>query len=292
MKLNLKSTIAAPADQTLNGIIGNTRRGIQVDQALDPDSNNPVANKPVSTALAALADQLGGKQDKLTAGNNITIEGTTISATRPENMALYGDLTATDADFTGGTGGGGSGGVSYNILVGTIEVLDNKGFSGTYTGEIDANKINIFNLDDGANILIGYINTANPLLGSTLVDMNGDYYSLSLRSNQFILTRIPLILCNHFIILSSNTLGHINFNYYDTRKEPHTIDTLKTALKGRTVSCSGYIDNSGTKEIATYIEGTSNGSLSVSWFNISDGSTGGTTLDNTITISDTVKPVE
>ena len=80
MKLNLKSTIAAPADQTLNGIIGNTRRGIQVDQALDPDSNNPVANKPVSTALAALADQLGGKQDKLTAGNNITIEGTTISA--------------------------------------------------------------------------------------------------------------------------------------------------------------------------------------------------------------------
>ena len=80
MKLNLKSTIAAPADQTLNGIIGNTRHGIQVDQALDPDSNNPVANKPVSTALAALANQLGGKQDKLTAGNNITIEGTTISA--------------------------------------------------------------------------------------------------------------------------------------------------------------------------------------------------------------------
>lgn len=62
MKLNLKSTIAAPADQTLNGIIGNTRRGIQVDQALDPDSNNPVANKPVSTALAALAGQLAKGQ--------------------------------------------------------------------------------------------------------------------------------------------------------------------------------------------------------------------------------------
>lgn len=55
MKLNLKSTIAAPAGQTLNGIVGNTRRGIQVDQTLDPDSNNPVANKAVSTALAALA---------------------------------------------------------------------------------------------------------------------------------------------------------------------------------------------------------------------------------------------
>lgn len=97
---------------------------------------------------------------------------------------------------------------------------------------------------------------------------------------------------SHFITLSSNTLGNINFNYYDTRKEPHTIDTLKTALKGRTVSCSGYINNGGTKEIATHIEGASNGSLSVGWFNISDGSTGETTLDSTITLSDTVKPVE
>lgn len=59
MKLNLKSTIATPAGQkALNGIIGNTRRGIIVDKTLDPDSNNPVANKPVSTALAALAGQL------------------------------------------------------------------------------------------------------------------------------------------------------------------------------------------------------------------------------------------
>lgn len=97
---------------------------------------------------------------------------------------------------------------------------------------------------------------------------------------------------SHFITLSSNTLGKINFNYYDTREEPHTIDTLKTALKGRTVSCSGYINNGGTKEIATYIEGASNGSLSVGWFNVSDGSTGETTLDSTITLSDTVKPVE
>lgn len=59
MKLNLKSTIAAPAgnnscQKALNGIIGNTRRGIVVDKTLDPDSNNPVANKAVSTALAAL----------------------------------------------------------------------------------------------------------------------------------------------------------------------------------------------------------------------------------------------
>ena len=63
MKLNLKSTIAAPAghksgQRALNGIIGNTRRGIVVDKTLDPDSNNPVSNKAVSTALAALAGEL------------------------------------------------------------------------------------------------------------------------------------------------------------------------------------------------------------------------------------------
>lgn len=69
MKVNLKTTNEAenaaetpPCHQrgqrTVNGIIGNTRRGIVVDKTLDPDSNNPVANKPVSTALAALAGQL------------------------------------------------------------------------------------------------------------------------------------------------------------------------------------------------------------------------------------------
>ena len=296
MKLNLKSTIAAPADQTLNGIIGNTRRGIQVDQALDPDSNNPVANKPVSTALAALADQLGGKQDKLTAGNNITIEGTTIAATRPENMALYGDLTATDADFTGG-GGATGGGSNVNVLEFDINQEH-------FTGDIDLNKVNIIkNGSSEIHTITSTFDLGIAKLGALLIPNLDDsgypdggilVYSLAKSGDSTVVVRTLMHAryFSHFIILSSNTLGHINFNYYDTRKEPHTIDTLKTALKGRTVSCSGYIDNGGTKEIATYIEGTSNGSLSVSWFNISDGSTGGTTLDNTITISDTVKPVE
>ena len=48
--------------RTVNGIIGNTRRGIVIDKTLDTDSNNPVANKPVSTALAALADELAKGQ--------------------------------------------------------------------------------------------------------------------------------------------------------------------------------------------------------------------------------------
>lgn len=60
----------------------------------------------------ATITQLGGKQDKLTAGSHITIEGTTIAATRPGNIALYGDLAATNEEFTGGGNGGGGGGAT------------------------------------------------------------------------------------------------------------------------------------------------------------------------------------
>lgn len=73
MKVNLKTTNEAEnaaetpnyhqrGQRTVNGIIGNTRRGIVIDKTLDPDSYNPVANKPVSTALAALAGQLAKGQ--------------------------------------------------------------------------------------------------------------------------------------------------------------------------------------------------------------------------------------
>lgn len=216
------------------------------------------------------------------------------AASLPENMALYGDLAATDEEFTsGGSSGGGS---EINLIKATITSREGNHASFTLDNDIDINKINILFIDDqyivinrtytnsnGNSGYFTYIAHEGSLITGNISGRHG-YISVSY-------DWIPQYF-SHFIILSSNTLGQINFNYYDTRKEPHTIDTLKAALKGRTVSCSGYIDNSGTKEIATYIEGTSNGSLSVGWFNISDGSMGGTTLDNTITISDTVKPVE
>lgn len=76
-------------------------------------------SKTYGDGTYATITQLGGKQDKLTAGTHITIEGATISATRPKNMALYGDLAATDEEFTGGGSGGGggaTGGGSNNTL--------------------------------------------------------------------------------------------------------------------------------------------------------------------------------
>ena len=92
MKLNLKSTIAAPADhKSLNGIIGNTKRGIVVDQTLDPDSNNPVSNKPVSTALAALAGKIDAALQKPTGLTKTKLVG--VGAQGQENIEIGDNLT-------------------------------------------------------------------------------------------------------------------------------------------------------------------------------------------------------
>ena len=53
-------------------------------------------DEQVNNGFAQVYTKLAGKQDKLTAGANITIQGTTISAnvpSVPDNVVLYGDLT-------------------------------------------------------------------------------------------------------------------------------------------------------------------------------------------------------
>lgn len=94
-------------------------------------------------------------------------------------------------------------------------------------------------------------------------------------------------LYSHYISLTSASLGSVNFMLFNHSIDTLTIDTLKTAISGKFLTCSGYIDDDGTKEIATYITGENSG-LSVGWYDISDGSTGATTIDNTFSISDNV----
>ena len=63
------------------------------------DSNIPetiARNNHVNEAFVEVEGKIAGKQDKLTAGANITIQGNTISASVPsvpDNAVLYGDLT-------------------------------------------------------------------------------------------------------------------------------------------------------------------------------------------------------
>ena len=63
------------------------------------DSNIPetiARNDHVNQAFVEVEGKIAGKQDKLTAGDNITIQGNVISATGgsvPDNVVLYGELT-------------------------------------------------------------------------------------------------------------------------------------------------------------------------------------------------------
>ena len=63
------------------------------------DSNIPdtiARNNHVNEAFVEVEGKIAGKQDKLTAGANITIQDNTISASVPsvpDNVVLYGDLT-------------------------------------------------------------------------------------------------------------------------------------------------------------------------------------------------------
>lgn len=105
MKLNLKSTIAAPAgnnscQKALNGIIGNTRRGIVVDKTLDPDSNNPVSNKPVSTALAALAGKIDAALQKPTGLTKTKLVG--VGTNGQENIEIGENLTLANGKLAAG----------------------------------------------------------------------------------------------------------------------------------------------------------------------------------------------
>lgn len=57
---------------------------------------NIVRDATLESAVTSLSQNIEAKQDKLTAGTNIVITGTTISATTsvPDNVVLYGELTA------------------------------------------------------------------------------------------------------------------------------------------------------------------------------------------------------
>ena len=113
MKVNLKTTNDENAadtpichqrgQRTVNGIIGNTRRGIVVDKTLDPDSNNPVANKPVSTALAALAGKIDAALQKPTGLTKTKLVGVGVNG--QENIEIGDNLTLANGKLSAAAGG-------------------------------------------------------------------------------------------------------------------------------------------------------------------------------------------
>ena len=86
----------------------------------------------------------------------------------------------------------------------------------------------------------------------------------------------------HFINLQGNS-GHVYFNYISEYASQYTIATLKNAIYGKTLICSGFLNGS----VAEYIE-SAGGNLSVGVVDVSDGSTNGEIIDDTFSITDKV----
>lgn len=89
----------------------------------------------------------------------------------------------------------------------------------------------------------------------------------------------------HFINLQGSS-GHVYFNYISEYTSQYTIATLKNAIYGKTLVCSGYLNGS----VAEYIT-SEGGNLSVGVVDVSNGSTTGEIIDNTFSITDEVAPI-
>ena len=89
----------------------------------------------------------------------------------------------------------------------------------------------------------------------------------------------------HFISLTGSS-GSVYVTYISEYSSQYTIATLKNALYGKSLVCSGYL-NGG---VAEYIS-SEGGNLVVGVVDVTDGSTTGETIDNTFSINDEVTPI-
>ena len=89
----------------------------------------------------------------------------------------------------------------------------------------------------------------------------------------------------HCMYLQGNS-GHVYVSYVSEYASQYTIATLKNALIGKTIVCSGYLNGS----VAEYIS-SEGGNLSVGVVDVTDGSTTGETIDNTFSITDEIAEI-
>ena len=88
----------------------------------------------------------------------------------------------------------------------------------------------------------------------------------------------------HFITLTGSA-GSVYVTYISEYASKYTIATLKNALVGKSLVCSGFLNG-----VAEYISGQG-GELVVGVRDVTDGSTTGETIDNTFSITDEVTPI-
>lgn len=193
-----------------------------------------------------------------------------------ENIEIGDNLTLANGKLS--ATGGGSGVLEYNVLFSSDYM--------TYEGEIDIDKINLLVIDN-----IGYIvtmlSTQGRNEGAIVIFEYPMIQYLYLHDGEITITVFNLQYLYHFITLTNST-STFYLTYQNTSYEKIiTLDSLKTALAGKSLICTGHTSS----ETAEYISGKGD-NIIVGVVNKSDNSTSGITIDSSFTITDLVKPVE
>ena len=204
-----------------------------------------------------------------------------------ENIEIGDNLTLANGKLSA-TGGGSS---EVNIIEGTVTSTTDGIINFTVNKDIDLNKVNILCMDEsymvfnrtyttiyGNSGYFSYIGHEGALVTGMVSGRHGNAaISYSWIPQYFY----------HFITLTSNTSTFYLTYQNISEDQLSTLDSLKTALAGKCLLCTGHTDS----EIAEYISGEG-ANIVVGVVDKSDNSTSGITIDSSFTITDLVTPVE
>ena len=258
-------------DNVYPNVIGDNRKNVFVDSStitrhfydqthkvgfqINNETNIKIQNslqKPTGLTKTKLVGVGTNGQENIEIGDNLTLANGKLSAT-----------------------GGGSGGVELNIINGNSETM-------TYTGTILLNKINILFRDGIYSIITAYGDTG----GNGGMIYVTKYITFYLQDGTITPSSFDLKYYYHFITLTNST-STFYLTYQNTLEDKlNTLDSLKTALSGKCLICTGHTDS----EIAEYISGEG-ANIVVGVVGKSDNSTSGITIDSSFTITDLVTTV-
>lgn len=213
-----------------------------------------------------------------------------------ENIEIGDNLTLANGKLSA-TGGGSGGGSDVNVLQMNDEMT-------SYSGTLDSSKLNVFKNSklclsstktetqtyEGQNLTGAFINYLEDERDGVHAKFYVAYDGTISLSAEYILQRSLYI---HHIQVTAEGMNVI-FDIYDGTSSEYKKNTLINALatQNREHTCSGYVNDQGTFNIARDVGGSKQGNLhlKISSFNPSDGSTISTDFAD-FTINDNVKIV-
>lgn len=207
-----------------------------------------------------------------------------VGANGQENIEIGDNLTLANGKLS--ATGGDSGGEAFDVITLSSDET-------TYTGTITGERPVIIKVTDTTTTILPIQNYVSDMAFAFTYELgDGDsiYINLYLleggqvQNSKF---KIFAMYYSHFITITSST-STFYFTYQNTSNEKIiTLDSLKTALSGKYLLCTGHTDS----DTAEYIYGE-NGNIVVGVVDNSDHSTSGITIDSSYTITDLVSPVE